>query len=72
MQVKNGGKNKTKNGGKNKTEKRREKTGSETSTYIMNDLPQAEAAASMMSARLLLITCLGISLDADRMVVVKN
>jgi hypothetical protein len=42
------------------------------SNYIMNDLPQADATASMMRARLLLTTCLAMSLDADRMVEVKN
>ena len=41
-------------------------------SYIMNDLPQADATASMMRARLLLSTCLAMSLDADRMVEVKN
>jgi hypothetical protein len=42
------------------------------SSYIINDLPQADAAASMMRARLLLTTCLAMSLDADRKVEVKN
>ncbi len=55
-----------------KKQKTAGKTGSETSTDIINDLPQAEAAASIMSARLLLITCFGMSFDADRMVVVRN
>jgi hypothetical protein len=38
----------------------------------MNDLPQAEATASMISARLLLMTCLAMSLDDERIVVVRN
>jgi hypothetical protein len=40
--------------------------------YIMKDRPQAEATASMMRARLLLMTCLAMSLDAERIVVVRN
>ena len=40
--------------------------------YIINERPQAEATASMMRARLLLIMCLAISLDADRIVEVRN
>ncbi len=40
--------------------------------YIMKDLPHAEATASMISARLLLMTCLAMSLDDERIVVVRN
>ena len=46
--------------------------GEDKSTHIMNDLPQAEATASMIKARLLLMICLAISLDADRIVDVRN
>jgi hypothetical protein len=38
----------------------------------MNDLPQADATASMIRARLLLMTCLAISLDVERIVEIKN
>jgi hypothetical protein len=38
----------------------------------MKDLPHADATASIIRARLLLITCLAISFDVERMVVIKN
>jgi len=40
--------------------------------YIMKERPQAEATASMMRARLLLTMCLAMSLDAERIVEVRN
>jgi hypothetical protein len=48
------------------------KTGDGEGGYIMNDLPHADATASMMRARLLLMTCFAISLEAERIVVVRN